>query len=66
LLEGGEIRSNLAVAIDGGVARMGMLEPCSDSSEVHFAPVIGGGQAPAMSIDWPDCGRLQYPQGSIL
>ena len=43
LVEDGEIRSNLAVAIDGDVARMGMLERVGESSEVHFVPAIGGG-----------------------
>ncbi len=45
LVEDGEIRSNLAVAIDGDVARMGMLERVAESSEVHFVPAIGGGRA---------------------
>jgi molybdopterin synthase sulfur carrier subunit len=44
LLEDGEIRSNLAVAIDGEVARMGMLERVSEASEVHFVPAIAGGR----------------------
>ncbi len=43
LLEDGEIRSNLAVAIDGDVARMGMLERVSEASEIHFVPAIAGG-----------------------
>jgi molybdopterin synthase sulfur carrier subunit len=43
LVEDGEIRSNLAVAVDGDVARMGMLERVQDASEVHFVPAIGGG-----------------------
>ena len=43
LVEDGEIRSNLAVAIDGDVARMGMLERVSEGSEVHFVPAIAGG-----------------------
>ena len=43
LVEDGEIRSNLAVAIDGDVARMGMLERVLEGSEVHFVPAIGGG-----------------------
>ena len=47
LVEDGEIRSNLAVAIDGDVARMGMLERVSETSEVHFVPAIGGGQTSA-------------------
>jgi len=44
LLEDGEIRSNLAVAIDGDVAIMGMLEKVGENSEVHFVPAIGGGE----------------------
>ena len=43
LTEDGEIRSNLAVAIDGEVARMGMLERVGETSEVHFVPAIAGG-----------------------
>ena len=43
LVEGGEIRPNLAVAIDGDVARMGLLERVQDASEIHFVPAIGGG-----------------------
>lgn len=45
LVEDGEIRPNLAVAIDGDVARMGMLERVGEHSEIHFVPAIGGGQA---------------------
>ncbi len=44
LLEDGEIRPNLAIAIDGDVAIMGMLEKVGENSEVHFVPAIGGGQ----------------------
>ena len=43
LVEDGEIRSNLAVAIDGDVGRMGMLERVQETSEVHFVPAIAGG-----------------------
>jgi molybdopterin synthase sulfur carrier subunit len=43
LVEDGRIRRNLAVAIDGEVARMGMLEKVAETSEVHFVPAIGGG-----------------------
>ena len=45
LVEDGEIRPNLAVAIDGDVAIMGMLEKVGENSEVHFVPAFG--QAPA-------------------
>ena len=44
LVENGSIRSNLAVAIDGEIARMGLLERVGENSEVHFVPAIGGGQ----------------------
>ncbi|MFQ6027385.1 MAG: MoaD/ThiS family protein [Dehalococcoidia bacterium] len=43
LVEEGAIRPNLSVAIDGEVARMGMLEKVRENSEVHFVPAIGGG-----------------------
>ena len=44
LLEDGELRPNLAIAIDGDVAIMGMLEKVEENSEVHFVPAIGGGE----------------------
>ena len=43
LVEDDEIRENLAVAIDGDVAIMGMLTKVGENSEVHFVPAIGGG-----------------------
>ena len=43
LVESGQIRSNLAVAIDGEVARMGLLEKIGEAREIHFVPAIGGG-----------------------
>ena len=43
LVEEGEIRENLAIAIDGDVAIMGMLEKVGENSEVHFVQAIGGG-----------------------
>lgn len=46
LLDEGQIRSNLAVAIDGEVARLGLLEKVGEASEVHFVPAIGGGAIP--------------------
>ena len=45
LVEEGQIRSNLAVSIDGEHARMGMMERVRENSEVHFVPAIGGGTA---------------------
>ena len=43
LIESGQIRSNLAVAIDGEVARLGLLEKIGEAKEIHFVPAIGGG-----------------------
>ncbi len=43
LTEDGEIRSNLAVDVDGEVARMGLMQRVSETSEIHFVPAIGGG-----------------------
>ena len=43
LVEENRIRSNLAVAIDGEVGRLGLLEKLGENSEVHFVPAISGG-----------------------
>ena len=43
LVEENKIRSNLAVAIDGEVGRLGLLEKLGETSEVHFVPAISGG-----------------------
>ncbi|MCH7605960.1 MAG: MoaD/ThiS family protein [Chloroflexi bacterium] len=43
LIAEGKLAPNVAVAIDGEVARMGLLEKVGENSEVHFVPAIGGG-----------------------
>ena len=43
LVEDGRLRPNVSVAVDGEVARMGLLEKVGDAGEVHFVPAIGGG-----------------------
>jgi molybdopterin synthase sulfur carrier subunit len=43
LVEENRIRSNLAVAIDGEVGRLGLREKLGENSEVHFVPAISGG-----------------------
>ena len=45
LTDGDELKSNLAVSIDGELARLGMMEKVADTSEVHFVPAIAGGNA---------------------
>ena len=43
LVEENQVRPNLAVSIDGEIARMGLLERVGENSEVHFVPAISGG-----------------------
>ena len=43
LVDEGRLRPNVSVAVDGEVARMGLLEKVGEDSEVHFVPAIGGG-----------------------
>ncbi len=43
LMEDNQVRPNLSVAIDGEIARMGLLERVRENSEVHFVPAISGG-----------------------
>jgi molybdopterin converting factor small subunit len=34
---------SIAVVVDGETSILGLLEPVSEGSEVHFLPAIGGG-----------------------
>jgi molybdopterin converting factor small subunit len=43
LLEDGQFKGNISVAVDGEVTTMGMLEKVGEKSEVHFLPAIAGG-----------------------
>jgi molybdopterin synthase sulfur carrier subunit len=45
LCDGPELRSGLAVVIDGGVVRSGLETPVGPASEIHFVHAIGGGQS---------------------
>ena len=45
LVADNRVKPNISVAVDGEVTPMGMLEKVGESSEVHFLPAIGGGQA---------------------
>ena len=44
LVEGGRLRTNISVAVDGEVSPLGLLEPVSPESEVHFVTAISGGR----------------------
>jgi molybdopterin synthase sulfur carrier subunit len=37
------LRPGLAVAVNGTVSSLGLLQKTADGSEVHFLPAIGGG-----------------------
>ena len=43
LLEGAKLKPNLAVAVDGAVAPMGLLERVEPDGEIHFIAAISGG-----------------------
>lgn len=43
LLENGQLRGNLSIAIDGEISTMGMLDPVDEDSEIHFLAAISGG-----------------------
>jgi molybdopterin synthase sulfur carrier subunit len=39
----GRLRANISVAVDGEVSPIGLLEPVSAESEIHFVAAISGG-----------------------
>ena len=43
LLEDGEMRANISVAIDGEISTLGLLDSVEQDSEVHFVAAISGG-----------------------
>jgi molybdopterin converting factor small subunit len=43
LMEDGDIKPHISVAVDGEVTPLGLLESVKENSEVHFLPAIGGG-----------------------
>lgn len=44
LVEHGEIKSSIAVSVDGEMGLGGLLDPVGENSEVYFLPAIGGGR----------------------
>lgn len=68
LVDQGQIRSNLAVSINGEIARLGLMEKVEAGSEVHFVPAIAGGTFlrigfPQLQsdIDCPNPGTYNIP-----
>ncbi len=43
VVEGDDLKSSLAVSVDGDIAVGGLLEQVRENSEIHFVPAIGGG-----------------------
>ena len=43
LVEDGDLKPHIAVAVDGEVSILGVMEPVGADSEVHFIPALGGG-----------------------
>ena len=44
LMEDGDLKSHISVAVDGEVSPLGLEESVKEQSEVHFIPAISGGQ----------------------
>jgi molybdopterin synthase sulfur carrier subunit len=43
LVEDGDLKPHIAVAVDGEVSVRGVVERVGADSEVHFIPALGGG-----------------------
>jgi len=43
LIEDGDVKSSIAVSIDGEVSTNGVLEAIRENSEIHLMPQISGG-----------------------
>lgn len=43
LCAGDDLDPSVAVAVDGELATLGLLQPVGEESEVHFLPALAGG-----------------------
>ncbi len=43
LVDDDDLRPHIAVAVDGEMSVLGLLERVGEDSEVHFIPALGGG-----------------------
>jgi molybdopterin synthase sulfur carrier subunit len=43
LCDAAGLRAGIAVAVDTQIARLGLIEPVNENSEVHFLPAVSGG-----------------------
>lgn len=44
LTDGGKLRPNISVAIDGEISPLGLIEKVPPGAEIHFVTAIKGGQ----------------------
>ena len=44
LVDGDKLKPGIAVAVDGQISHLGLLQPLTDENEVFFVPAIGGGE----------------------
>ena len=44
LMNGDKLKPDVAVAVDGQVTRLGLLQPLTEDNEVFFLPAISGGR----------------------
>ncbi len=52
LLDDGRLKPNLAIAIDGEISNLGLLDKVDEASEVHFVPAISGGSPVFLSAPY--------------
>ena len=43
LVEDGDLKSGVAVSIDGEMGIGGLIDPVKENSDIYFLPAIGGG-----------------------
>ncbi len=43
LMQGDRLKPDVAVAVDGYISQLGLLQPVTDDNEVFFIPAISGG-----------------------
>src|SRR5262249_46654536 len=67
LCDANGLRRSIAVAVDTQMARLGLLEPVGENSEVHFLPSISGGQesTPGRPADPCRAGRAGRVRESV-
>jgi molybdopterin converting factor small subunit len=44
LIDNGQLRANISVAVDGEITPLGLLEEVGEASEIHFVAAIKGGR----------------------